>query len=237
MIDIQNLTVIFDEHIILDNVSTSIENRKITSIIGKSGAGKSVMMKSVMGLVKNIYGDIKIDNVSIMTSNKNDLRKIKSKMAMLFQNSALFDSFDVFQNIAFPLVEHTKKHINDIRKIVEEMVDLVNLPDILNLYPADLSGGMRKRVALARAIIQEPEYIIYDEPTTGLDPITAKDIINLIKSIHKKLNMTSIVITHDKDCIKQLSERVILIDNKSIIFDDDFQKFSLFENNVAKAFL
>ena len=237
MIEIKNLTVRFEGNVILDNVSCSIKKGKITSIIGKSGIGKSVLMKSVLGLIKNMEGEIYIDNISNMTRDKKELKLVKSKTAMLFQNSALFDSYDVFQNIAFPLVEHTKLPFSEIQQRVKQMIALVNLPDIMDLYPADLSGGMRKRVALARAIIQEPEYLIYDEPTTGLDPITASDIINLIESIHKKLNMTSIIITHDKDCIKQLTERMILIDKKKVIFDDDFERFKDFENDTARAFL
>ena len=275
MIEIKNLTVRFEDNLILDDVSCTIEKGKITSIIGKSGIGKSVLMKSVLGLIKTIEGEIYIDNISIKTRDKKELKGVKSKMAMLFQNSALFDSFDVFQNIAFPLIEHnlniipppspptpqaiwggqsensppsspkhtslggrkSKMSFEEIREKVREMIALVNLPDIMEMYPADLSGGMRKRVALARAIIQEPEYLIYDEPTTGLDPITAKDIINLIEAIHHKLKMTSIIITHDKDCIKQLSEMMILIDNKKILFKNDIESFKTFENSIAKQFL
>ncbi|MCL2063918.1 MAG: ATP-binding cassette domain-containing protein [Candidatus Cloacimonetes bacterium] len=236
MIEIQNLTVRFENKLILEEVSCNIIKGKITSIIGKSGIGKSVLMKSVLGLIKNIEGEIYVDNISIMTRDKRENKKVKAKMAMLFQNSALFDSFDVYQNIAFPLSEHTKMSYSEIKEKVKEMIRLVNLPDILELYPSDLSGGMRKRVALARAIIQEPEYLIYDEPTTGLDPITAKEIINLIESIHKKLEMTSIVITHDKDCIEQLTEQIIMIDNKKIIFSDEFKKFKEFEHPTAREF-
>ena len=237
MIEIKNLSVSFDNNLILDNVSCNIEKGIITTVIGKSGIGKSVLMKAVLGLLKEMNGDILIDNISIHTRNKQERKYIKSKMAMLFQNSALFDSFDIFQNIAFPLYEQKKMSYIQMKNKVSEMITLVNLPDILHLYPADLSGGMRKRVALARAIIQEPEYIIYDEPTTGLDPITGKEIINLIESIQEKLQMTSIVITHDKDCIKQLSNRLILLDNKTIIYNNDFRKFKDFDNELAKSFL
>ena len=235
MIEIRNLTVRFDDSLILDDLSCNIEKNKITSIIGKSGVGKSVLMKSVLGLIKGVEGEVIIDGVLYdkLGKERNEL-----KMAMLFQNSALFDSMTVFQNTAFPLYEHTKKSYSEIREKVVEMLSLVNLSEnILESYPAELSGGMRKRVALARAIIQEPDYLIYDEPTTGLDPVTADEIINLISSIHDKLSMTSILITHDPECIKQLTQNLIMIDSGKIIYDDSFSKFKDFEHPVAKSFI
>ena len=227
MIKISNLSVKFDENLVLDDVSCEIYKGKITSVIGKSGIGKSVLLKAVIGLIPQAEGEIKIDN---------EISTNKPKIAMLFQNSALFDSLDVFQNVAFPLFEHTKMTYQDIRELTKKTVELVNLPDILDIYPAQLSGGMRKRVALARAIIQEPDYLIYDEPTTGLDPVTADDIIKLIGTIHQKLGMTSIIITHDAECIKYLSEDIIMIDDKKIIFCDSFEKFKAFEHKTANAF-
>ena len=237
MIEIKNLTVQFEKRLILDNISSNIEENKITSIIGKSGTGKSVFMKAVIGLIKPDNGDIIIDSVLINNLKKHEIKQIKMKIAMLFQNSALFDSLNVFQNIAFPLFEHTKLPYEEIFEKVKSMIKLVNLPDILNSYPSELSGGMRKRVALARAIIQKPKYLIYDEPTTGLDPVTADEIINLIASIHRELSMSSIVITHDPECIKQLSEKLIMIDSTKIIFQDDFSKFKNFNHPVAKSFI
>ena len=207
MIEIKNLTVRFDDKIVLNNISLIIEKGIITCIIGRSGVGKSVLMKSVLGLIPYEAGEIFIDNQTINDSR----RGIKSRMAMVFQNSALFDSFNVFQNIAFPLLEHKNLPFNYVKEKVDQMLSLVKLSDIHDLFPADLSGGMKKRVALARAIIQEPEYLIYDEPTTGLDPETADEIISLIESIHQKIQMTSIIITHDKECINRLGEKIITL--------------------------
>ena len=232
VITVNDLTVKFEDKMVLDNVSCQIDKGKITSIIGKSGMGKSVLMKTVLGLLSYSAGEIYVDHLNIKT----DLEKVRKKTAILFQNSALFDSLTVFQNISFPLFEHTKLSYHRIRDKVEETVTLVNLPDILEAFPSELSGGMRKRVALARAIIQEPEYLIYDEPTTGLDPVTGDDIINLIAEIHKALGRTSIVITHDAECIKTLTENLIMIDNKKIIFCDSFDKFMQFEHPTANAF-
>ena len=232
VITVNNLTVKFDDKMVLDDVSCQIEKGKITSIIGKSGMGKSVLMKTVLGLLEFNAGEIYVDHLSIKT----DIDKIRKKTAILFQNSALFDSLSVFQNISFPLFEHTKLSYERIRDKVEETIKLVNLPDILDAFPAELSGGMRKRVALARAIIQEPEYLIYDEPTTGLDPVTGDDIIHLIAKVHQALGRTSIVITHDAECIKTLTENLIMIDNKDIIFCDNFEKFMQFEHPTAISF-
>ena len=232
MITVENLTVKFEDKLVLDNVSCQIEKGKITSIIGKSGMGKSVLMKAVLGLINFNSGEIYVDNLS----TKTEIDKVRKKTAILFQNSALFDSLTVFQNISFPLFEHTKLSYDRIREKVETIIALVNLPDILEEFPAQLSGGMRKRVALARAIIQEPEYLIYDEPTTGLDPVTGDDIIHLIAKIHQALGRTSIVITHDSECIKTLTENLIMIDNKDIIFCDNFQKFMEFEHPTAMSF-
>jgi len=232
MIQVRDLTVRFDDKLVLDSVSCDIHSGKITSIIGKSGMGKSVLMKAVLSLLKYQTGEVTIDGLS----TKTDLHRVRRKMAMLFQNSALFDSMNIFQNISFPLFEHTKLPYEEILQQVQTMIALVKLPNILKAYPSELSGGMRKRAALARAIIQKPEYLIYDEPTTGLDPITAEEIINLIGSIHKELGMTSIIITHDPECIKTLTENLIIIDEKDVIFCDTFQQFMTFEHPTAVKF-
>jgi len=232
MIQVRDLTVRFENKVVLDNVSCDIPTEMITSIIGKSGMGKSVLMKAVMSLLPYQSGEITIDHLS----TKTDLSTIRKKMAMLFQNSALFDSMNIFQNIGFPLFEHTSMPYEEIRSEVKRMIDLVKLPDIMRLYPAELSGGMRKRVALARAIIQKPEYLIYDEPTTGLDPITAEEIIHLIGSIHRELSMTSIIITHDPECIKTLTENLIIVDEQKIIYSDSFDNFMIFNHPTGVKF-
>jgi len=238
MIKIMNLTVHFAEHTVLDNISCVIPKKQITCIIGKSGVGKSVLMKTVLGLIPYQQGAIEIDHLLCDWQKPQEFQKIKKKMTMLFQSSALFDSMSVFQNIAFPLYEKRTMKFPTIEEKVHRIISLANLsPQILSLYPADLSGGMRKRVALARAIIQEPEYLIYDEPTTGLDPITGEEIINLIGSVHRQLGMTSIVITHDLECIKSLSNQLILLHAAKIIFHDDYQNFKNAEHEVAKDFV
>lgn len=237
MINVKNLSIRFDDTLVLDGISADIKKNIITSIIGKSGSGKSVFIKTIMGLLKANSGEIFIDNVNINNIPKKVRKDIQKKLSMVFQNSALFDSLNVFQNVSFPLYEHTKLNDKEIIEKVNYTLSLVNLTDILEVYPSDLSGGMKKRVALARAIIQEPDYIIYDEPTTGLDPITADEIINLIKDIHSTLKMSSIIITHDPECIKQLTENLIMIDNKKIIFQGTLNDFHQIDHPTAKAFI
>jgi phospholipid/cholesterol/gamma-HCH transport system ATP-binding protein len=193
-------------------------------------------MKTVMGLIKPNQGHISVNSIPI--DCKKNRNEIKKKLAMLFQSSALFDSMTILQNVGFPLFEHTNLTFLEIQQKVEKVLNLVNLSnDIMNCYPSDLSGGMKKRAALARAIINEPEYIIYDEPTTGLDPLTADEIINLINNLHKELSMTSIVITHDPECIKSVTENLIMLDRTKIVYDDIFQNFKNCQDQTAKSFI
>jgi len=237
MIDISNLSVHFDDKVVLSDISCIIEKDIVTTIIGKSGTGKSVLMKTVLGLIEPTRGDVTIDKISLKKAKKKMKIEIKKKTAMLFQSSALFDSMTILQNVGFPLYEHTNINFSDLVEKVIKMLQLVDLTsDILDLYPSDLSGGMKKRVALARAIIQEPEYIIYDEPTTGLDPLTAEEIIRLIDTLNKELKMTSIVITHDPECIKSITQKLIMLDQGKLIFNDDFSKFSTCTHPIVKSF-
>ena len=237
MIEIKDIWVSFDEKMVIENITCNIEKNILTTIIGRSGTGKSVLMKVVLGLIKPEFGDISIDSISIKNTNRSLINERKKKMAMLFQSSALFDSMTILQNVAFPIYEHKQLQFLQIKEKVIEVLSLVNLEaSILDLFPSDLSGGMRKRVALARAIIQEPEYLIYDEPTTGLDPITADEIIKLICKLHKKLSMTSIVITHDPECIKTITQKLIMLDNGKIVYNDHFANFKKCEHPIAKSF-
>ncbi|MCL1826678.1 MAG: ATP-binding cassette domain-containing protein [Candidatus Cloacimonetes bacterium] len=237
MIEIKGISVSFDDKVVLDRVSCRIEKGKISTIIGKSGTGKSVLMKTSIGLLQPSEGDILIDGVSMITATKKEKFLLKKKMAMLFQSSALFDSMTILQNVGFPLWEHTDLPFEVIKDKVVSVLGLVNLSEnILDLYPSDLSGGMRKRVALARAIISEPKYMIYDEPTTGLDPLTADEIIKLINALHRDLSMTSIVITHDPECIKMVTQNLIMLEQGNIIYDDVLQNFSACSHQTAKDF-
>lgn len=231
MIKVENLTVRFDEQIILENITTEFPENKITIVAGKSGSGKSVLMRTILGLIIPETGKIILDGSDIFALKKIQLNEMRKKTAMLFQGAALLDSLNVYQNVSLPLFEHTKLSEQAIAKIVSEKLELVGLEDVLNKMPAELSGGMKKRVALARAIVLQPKYIIYDEPTTGLDPNISREIINLIIKLHNELDITSLVVTHDLECIARTAENVKLISDKKIVFDGTY---AVFKNTEQK---
>lgn len=231
MIQIKDLTVILDKQTIFSRVNLSFADNKKTVVVGKSGCGKTVLIKAIEMLIPSQGGTIEVDDVNIFALSLFQIKQMRKKIAMLFQSSALLDSLNVYQNIALPLFEHRAKELKEtqIRKIVHQKLELVGLTNIMNKMPSELSGGMKKRVALARAIILEPKYIIYDEPTTGLDPATSSEIITLINKIHKKGDYTSIIITHDQDCIKQTAERVIHIYDTKV---EEFEDPSFFDYSI-----
>lgn len=237
MIEIKNLSISFGDQEILDKINLKIRENQITIIVGQSGTGKSVLMKCIEGLIEPVEGSIIIDEKDLFTLNKLELNETRKKMAMLFQGSALLDSMNVYQNIALPLIEHTNLSEDTILKEVTEKLELVGLKDVLTKMPAELSGGMKKRVALARAIILKPKYIIYDEPTTGLDPIIADEISNLILKLQKQYDIASIIITHDMDCIRKVKGHIAMIHDKKIVFDGTFDDFINDERKIIKEFV
>jgi phospholipid/cholesterol/gamma-HCH transport system ATP-binding protein len=237
MMEIKNLSISFGDQEILKNIDLTIQENQITIIVGQSGTGKSVLMKCIEGLIEPDEGTIIIDEKNIFELNKLELNETRKKMAMLFQGSALLDSLNVYQNIALPLIEHTNLSEEAILKEVKEKLELVGLKDVLKKKPAELSGGMKKRVALARAIILKPKYIIYDEPTTGLDPIIADEISNLILKLQKQYDIASIIITHDMDCIRKVKGHIAMIHDKKIIFDGTFDNFINDERKIIREFV
>lgn len=237
MIKINDLTISFGSHVVLQNIDLQIKKNEITTIVGQSGCGKSVLMKAIEGLIVPEQGTIQIDGEELLQQKRDGVKRIHKKIAMLFQGAALLDSLTVFQNIALPLREHTKLTDQEIIKIVDEKLKLVGLEDVLEKMPSELSGGMKKRVALARAIILQPEYIIYDEPTTGLDPIIADEITQLIKKLHNTYKITTIIITHDLDCIRKLHSKIVMISDKQIIFSGDYKEFADSKNNKIRQFI
>jgi phospholipid/cholesterol/gamma-HCH transport system ATP-binding protein len=196
---------------VLKGVDLDIARGKITTIIGGSGSGKSVLVKHIIGLLKADAGEMLYEGTDLTPLRPRALAQIRRNFGMLFQHSALFDSMDVEQNIAFPLVEHTRKSRREIQAIVKEKLRLLELEGIERKTPSELSGGMRKRVALARAIVLNPQVIIYDEPTTGLDPIMTYNVDQMIKGAQKKLQITSIVISHDMASTFRISDYVAML--------------------------
>jgi len=208
MIEIQNLYKAFSGKPVLTDVSLTIEDAKTFAVIGASGSGKSVLMKSVVGLMKPDRGTILVDGVDVSTLSYWETRKLREQFGVLFQGGALFDSMNAFDNVAFPLRMITAMREPEIRKRVEECLETVHLPEAGSKMPSELSGGMQKRVALARAVALRPKYIFYDEPTSGLDPKTSNAINQLIKDLDARLGITGIVITHDMHSCLQIADRI-----------------------------
>ncbi|MFC1658216.1 ABC transporter ATP-binding protein [Candidatus Omnitrophota bacterium] len=217
MIEIQDIYKSFNNHRVLDGLSLKIETGKTTVIIGGSGCGKSVMLKHIMGLLKPDKGRLLIDGQDITSLDENKFNRLRLKMGMVFQAGALFDSLTVGDNVGFALIEHGNLPRDEIAGRVRESLSMVGLAGIENLMPAELSGGMKKRVALARAICIKPQIILYDEPTTGVDPITADIINELIKDLHDRLQVTSIAVTHDMTSAYKIADRIAMLYQGKII--------------------
>lgn len=218
MISIRDVYKSFGKHTVHNGINIDIVKGAITVIIGPSGTGKSILLKEMLGLIMPDSGSIYVDGDDITLSNKSELLTIRKKFGMLFQNAALFDSMTVFENVAFPLVEHTKLSKNDIYDIVIDRLRMVGLSGNDFKYPSELSGGMKKRVGLARALALEPEIMLYDEPTTGLDPIMTDVVDNLIYDTQKKLNITTVVISHDINSILKIADFIGMIYKGQVVF-------------------
>ncbi|MFP3294275.1 MAG: ATP-binding cassette domain-containing protein [Hydrogenobaculum sp.] len=212
-IKVRNLTKVINNRAILKNISFDVYKKEVFTIIGGSGSGKTSITKHIIGLWQPTEGEIEIEGKSIVNLNKDELNKIRMKMGYVFQEGALFDSLRVWENVGFYYLEHTNKPKDEIIKIAIEKLKEVNLDEsILYLMPSELSGGMRKRVSLARALATDPEIIIYDEPTSGLDPITSRIIDKLILDLKIRLGITSIVVTHDMVSALGISDRIMVLD-------------------------
>lgn len=219
MIEIVNLHKNFEDNYVLQGVNLTIEEGETLAIIGRSGCGKSVLLKHIVGLLLPDEGSVKINGQDLGELNSKELYEIRKKFGFLFQGAALFDSLSVEENISLPLVENNYPFtINEINDIVAQKLELVGLPGIQKLKPAELSGGMKKRVGLARALVTNPDYILYDEPTTGLDPIMADSIDELIKDLSDKLNATAIVVTHDMFSVKKAASQIAMMHEGKIYF-------------------
>ena len=216
MIEVRDLKKSFGPQPILDDVSFRIENGESVVIIGRSGGGKSVLIKHLIGLLQPDAGDVFVDGENITQMNERQLLRVRRKFGMVFQGAALFDSMTVAENVAFGLRRHEHLTEAEIAKRVAAALDMVDLPGTEKKNPAELSGGMRKRVGLARAIIYEPQSVIYDEPTTGLDPIVSDSIDKLIIRVRDQLKVTSVVVTHDMRSARRVGNRVMLLHEKKI---------------------
>jgi len=217
MIEIINLCKSFDGHQVLNNLNLNINTGETTVIIGRSGCGKSVLLKHIIGLMKPDDGQVIIDGKDITKMDEKELNTMRLQFGMLFQGAALFDSMNVLENVAFAVIEHSNTSREEIEKRVKECLALVGLRGIEDKKPAELSGGMRKRVGLARAICMRPQIVLYDEPTTGVDPIMGDAINDLIVELHNKLKVTSIAVTHDMTSAYKIANRIAMLYNGKII--------------------
>ncbi|OGX44748.1 MAG: ABC transporter ATP-binding protein [Omnitrophica WOR_2 bacterium RIFCSPLOWO2_12_FULL_51_8] len=237
MIDIRNVTKTLGERRVLNGLSLKIEKGITCVVIGRSGCGKSVLLKHIVGIMRPESGEVVVAGKDVPKLNDEELDQLRMKIGLVFQGGALFDSLTVAENVGFGLIEH--EHINrkELLERAEESLCLVGLCGIGNLMPSELSGGMKKRVSLARAICIKPEIILYDEPTTGVDPITADSINELIKDLHDRLKVTSIVVTHDMTSAYKVADRIAMLYQGKIIAEGTAEEIKNSEHPVVRQFV
>ncbi len=237
VIEIKDLSKSFNNKIVLDGLNLDIYRNETITIMGRSGTGKSVLLKLLIGLLKPDKGSIKIFGKEIVGLKEEQLIETRKRVGMLFQNAALFDSLTVYENIAYPLREHTKFTEKEIKNRVRELLEVVDLEGTESLMPSELSGGMRKRIALARTLALGPEIILYDEPTTGLDPITANKINQLIIKMQNLFKVTSIVVTHDLQSAFKVTNRIAFLYKGKIVYLGNKEEVYKAEHPFVKNFL
>lgn len=219
MIEVSQIKKSFGDQMVLNSVSFSVKEGESVAIIGRSGTGKSVLIKHLVGLLSPDEGSVRVDGQDLVGMTERQLLGVRQKFGMLFQSAALFDSMSVHDNIAFPLRRSGVTEIAEIDRRVEEVLGLVELPGVGGKMPSELSGGMQKRVGLARAIVHRPQIILYDEPTTGLDPVVADSIDQLMMRVRDHYKVTSIVITHDMRCARRMGQRIIYLRDGQVYLD------------------
>jgi phospholipid/cholesterol/gamma-HCH transport system ATP-binding protein len=237
VIEIINLRKRFGTQEVLRNVSFQLHNGENLAILGKSGSGKSVLIKCIVRLFESDYGMINVLGEEVLSLNNNDLAELRKKIGYLFQSGALYDSMTVRQNLEFPL-RRIKKNLSqkEVNEKTEEVLENVGLSDAIDKMPAQLSGGMRKRISLARTIIVDPMIILYDEPTTGLDPATSDEISLLINDVQKKYKTSSLIITHDIDCARNTADRVIMLHDGEVYKEGKLNEFENSSDPLIKSF-
>lgn len=237
MIEIIDIHKSFNGQKVLNGVNLIISNKEVVTIMGKSGGGKSVLIKHIIGLLMPDKGSILIDRVDITRLDLKELDKIREKLGVLFQGGALFDSLTVYGNVAFPLREKTKLGKKEIKGKVLQALEDVGLRGVERKYPAELSGGMKKRVALARALITEPNIVLFDEPTTGLDPVITSSIHRLIKTTHEKYGYTGVIISHEVPEIFEITDKVAMLYNGVIVETGTPEEIKNSSNPAVRQFI
>ena len=237
MIEVRNLAKSFGAHPVLEAVNFRIESGESVAIIGRSGGGKSVLLKHLVGLLQPDAGEVLVDGENIGPLNERQLLRVRRKFGMVFQGAALFDSMTVAENVAFAFRNQKHQTAGEIARRVAAALEMVDLPSTQNKKPAELSGGMRKRVGLARAIIYEPEILLYDEPTTGLDPIVSDSIDKLIIRVRDQLKVTSIVVTHDMRSARRVGNRVMMLHQRKMYASAAPEEFFTSTDPVVRQFV
>ena len=237
MIEIVKLWKVFEDNEVLRGVNLTIGKGHTTAIIGSSGSGKSVLLKHIMGLLKPESGCVFLNGTCVTDLSYDQLKSIRKEMAMVFQGAALFDSMTVAENVGIGLYRHTDLNSKEVQKRITECLEMVGLHNIEKLSPAELSGGMKKRVAIARAIAMRPKILLYDEPTTGLDPIRANSINDLIVNLQNQLDVTSIVVTHDMNSVERVADFVAFLYNGIIHFEGTVEELENSDDVVLHNFV
>lgn len=235
VIEVTHVKKSFGELLVLDDISLQVAKGENLVIMGKSGTGKSVLIKCLVGLLRPDAGDIQILEQEVLTLNEKELNALRKKIGFLFQNAALYDSMTVRENLEFPMRDG-KNTDEERRKRVEEALASVGLQEAIDKMPAELSGGMRKRVGLARTLMLQPEIILYDEPNTGLDPITTREISHLIVNIQERYKTSSIIITHDSECARIAGNRIVIINEGKIVEQGTYQQLEHSDNEWVRSF-
>lgn len=237
MIKIKNIYKTFQKHPVFKGLDLNVEEGESLVVIGRSGCGKSVLLKHMIGLLRPDKGEVWVDGEEITKFEPRRLIELRKKFGMLFQSAALFDSLTVFENVGFQMIEFSDKSEKEIRERVNECLKMVGLGDIADAYPGELSGGMKKRVGLARALSMNPEIILFDEPTTGVDPVTGDMINKLIRQLHDKLNITSVTVTHDMKSANHIADRIAMLYDKRIIATGTPEELENTSDPVVRQFM
>ena len=235
-IDVRDVVKSFEDHHVLKGVSMQVPRGTSDVILGRSGIGKSVLLKSIVGLLLPEQGSIHIKGESVIGMPVKDLNKLRKNIGYVFQYAALYDSLTVRENLEFPLRKHSSADEHEIERRVVEQLELVGLLDAIDKMPAELSGGMKKRIGLARAIIKRPEIVLYDEPTAGLDPITAREISELILNLEEQFGITSITVTHDLECAHIIANRIYIMEDGRFQHTGTFDELRRSQDPYTKAF-
>lgn len=236
IIEVNNVSKAFSGFVVLDGVSLHVEEGENLVLFGKSGTGKSVLLKCLVNLLTPDSGEILVFGKNVHGLNKKELDDYRKQLGFLFQSAALYDSMTVRENLEFPLIKNFSFTKAEMTKKVERALEMVSLSHAIDKMPSELSGGMRKRIGLARSIITEPKIMLYDEPTTGLDPITTKEISRLIRDLQAELKMTSIAVTHDLICAQIIADRAVMLRDGKIVLEGKLKEFTRSEEPFLKEF-